>query len=683
MSQITASDWCAANQEYLTLALAGLRARLGGGDATAAQDGGRAASLALPGGRPPALKRLCQAFELTEFERDVILLCAGVELDAGFRDQVARLPGASHGVIRPTFALALAALAEEAHWSALAPGAPLRFWRLLEAGGHADEPLTTWPLRLDERILHFLVGVEGLDERLVGLIRPVRAIDGEDWLPASHREIVQRAVQLWTSCPSGARWPVVGLCGPDGSARRAAAGAVCARLGMRLHSLDARDLPAPALDRETLGRLWEREAALSDSALLVEVGDDAPDPERRRVVALWVARAGGAVLLSAAEPPSPAAVDGPPAVRFDLPPPKAREQEALWRGMLGAASAARLNGQLGALAAQFRVDGDTLRVAAATAQAYVSAPTEPPDAAVEPLADALWETCRAQARPRLDDLAQRINSTDGWDDLVLPAAKEETLRLIAAHARGRTRVYEEWGFAARSGRGLGIAALFAGPSGTGKTMAAEVLANELRLDLYRIDLAGMVSKYIGETEKNLRRIFDAAEYGGAVLLFDEADALFGRRSEVKDSHDRYANIEVSYLLQRMETYRGLAILTTNMKSALDTAFLRRLRFVVSFPFPDTSERVRIWRGVFPEGVPTEGLEWERLAQLNVSGGSIRNIALGAAFLAADAGSPVRMEHLRRAAVREYAKLEQTMTHSELLGWPQPAARGEVSAGGPA
>src|SRR4029077_2109583 len=163
------------------------------------------------------------------------------------------------------------------------------------------------------------------------------------------------------------------------------------------------------------------------------------------------------------------------------------------------------------------------------------------------------------------------------------------------------------------------------------TMAAEVLANRLRLDLYRIDLSQVVSKYIGETEKNLRRVFDGAEEGGAVLLFDEADALFGKRSEVKDSHDRYANIEVSYLLQRMESYRGLAILTTNMKQALDPAFLRRLRFVVQFPFPDTAERARIWERVFPVATPTENLELRKLARLNVAGGNIRNIALHGAF----------------------------------------------------
>jgi SpoVK/Ycf46/Vps4 family AAA+-type ATPase len=199
-------------------------------------------------------------------------------------------------------------------------------------------------------------------------------------------------------------------------------------------------------------------------------------------------------------------------------------------------------------------------------------------------------------------------------------------------------------------------------------MAAEVLANELRLDLFRIDLSAVVSKYIGETEKNLRRVFEAAEDGGAILLFDEADALFGKRSEVRDSHDRYANIEVSYLLQRMEDYRGLAILTTNMKEALDTAFLRRLRFMVEFPFPNAGQREEIWRRIFPSATPTSGLDYRKLAQLNISGGNIKNIALYAAFLAADTGEPVNMGHLLRAARVEYGKLETALTSAEIRGW---------------
>jgi len=236
------------------------------------------------------------------------------------------------------------------------------------------------------------------------------------------------------------------------------------------------------------------------------------------------------------------------------------------------------------------------------------------------------------------------------------------------HVRHRMKVYETWGFRTKSSRGLGICALFAGASGTGKTLAAEVLANELRLDLYRIDLSQVVSKYIGETEKNLRRVFDAAEHGGSILLFDEADALFGKRSEVKDSHDRYANIEVSYLLQRMEAYRGLAILTTNMKGALDAAFLRRIRFIVQFPFPDASQRTEIWRRIFPGATPVNGLDVTKLARLNVAGGTIRNIALNAAFLAADAEEPVGMRHVLRATRGEYAKLEKTLSETEVGGW---------------
>ena len=268
----------------------------------------------------------------------------------------------------------------------------------------------------------------------------------------------------------------------------------------------------------------------------------------------------------------------------------------------------------------------------------------------------------------MKDLARRIEPAAGWDDLVLPEKEKQHLREVAVHVRQRATVYADWGFATKSSRGLGISALFTGSSGTGKTMAAEVLANELRLDLYRIDLSSVVSKYIGETEKNLRRVFEAAEGGGAILLFDEADALFGKRSEVKDSHDRYANIEVSYLLQRMEAYRGLAILTTNMKSALDTAFLRRIRFVVQFPSPDVAQRAEIWRRVFPPETPTEVLDPNRLAPLNITGGSIRNIALNAAFLAADAEEPVSMEHLLRSTRSEYAKLEKPLTDAELGGW---------------
>jgi SpoVK/Ycf46/Vps4 family AAA+-type ATPase len=273
----------------------------------------------------------------------------------------------------------------------------------------------------------------------------------------------------------------------------------------------------------------------------------------------------------------------------------------------------------------------------------------------------LWEACRQQSQWQLDDLAQRIEPAYGWDDLVLPAEVDAQLREIGAQVMYRHLVYGAWGYEHRLNRGRGISALFAGASGTGKTMAAEVLANELKLPLYRIDLAGVVSKYVGETEKNLRRIFHSAEQSGTVLFFDEADALFGKRTDVKDSHDRYANIEVNYLLQLMETYSGLAILATNRRQAIDRAFLRRLRFVVDFVFPGVYHRRRIWRRVFTSDVPLGRIDYNQLAQLEIAGGNIHSIALNAAFLAAADGGVVQMEHIMAAARREYAKIDKMET----------------------
>jgi SpoVK/Ycf46/Vps4 family AAA+-type ATPase len=246
------------------------------------------------------------------------------------------------------------------------------------------------------------------------------------------------------------------------------------------------------------------------------------------------------------------------------------------------------------------------------------------------------------------------------------------LQELAGQVEQRTRVYDEWGFGEKMSKGWGISALFAGESGTGKSMAAEVLANELRLNLYRIDLSAVVSKYIGETEKNLRRLFDAAEDGGALLFFDEADALFSKRSEVKDSHDRYANIETNYLLQRMEAYRGLAVLATNMRSALDHAFLRRLRFIITFPFPDLAQRRTIWDKVFPVRVPRGDLELDRLARFPLTGGMIHNIALNAAFVAARQGSMVTMPIVLDAVRAEFRKMERPVPERDFL-WTEPVA----------
>lgn len=281
---------------------------------------------------------------------------------------------------------------------------------------------------------------------------------------------------------------------------------------------------------------------------------------------------------------------------------------------------------------------------------------------------------RARAAQGLEGLAQRIAPQARWDDLVLPPAQLQQLRQLAACRRHGPRVLDDWGFRAKSARGLGLTALFSGPSGTGKTMAAEILARELcedggALALYRVDLAALTSKYIGETQKNIGRIFDAAEDAGAVLLFDEGEAIFARRSpEVKDSHDRHANSETSYLLQRLESYAGIAIVTTNLRAAVDDAFLRRFRAVIDFPFPDAAQRALIWQAVLPEALPRDAIDFDALARLAVTGGFIRSIALTAAWLAAESGGRLGMAHLERAARQEYMKLGKPLSEAELRGF---------------
>ncbi|WP_199512588.1 ATP-binding protein [Nucisporomicrobium flavum] len=616
------------HQEALTAAVTRVLARVGGR---------RDETPEAPGGS--ALDMVSSCFGLTPFERDVLVLTAGVEVDPGCAE-VCRTAG---GRPYPTFSLALATLAGP-HWSALAPVSPLRRWHLVEL--EPDSPVTTARLRIDERILHLLAGVPYLDVRLHGLVTPLPAAPA---LPGTQHAVATALAGAWTTGTGRAT-----LAGADGQTRREVAAAAAGEAGVRAYAARAADLPTDAVEREALARLWDREAILLPGALLVEV-DDA-GPERREVAAAFCRSLAAPVALSAAE----VTADDRVGERIAVATPRPDEQRELWAAALDGVVPVG-DGDLSRLVAQFTLPGHVIRAAASDARrrAASGAPAG---------YDLAWQAGLDHARMALDDLGRRITPRAGWDDLVLPAPQRAVLNEIVAHVRRRSTVHDDWGFEDVLRRGLGVTALFAGGSGTGKTLAAEVLAHDLGLDLFVIDLSQVVNKYIGETEKNLRRVFDAAERGGAVLLFDEADALFGKRSEVKDSHDRYANIEVSYLLMRMEAYRGLAILTSNMKKSMDSAFLRRLRFVVDFPFPDAPERAEIWRRVIPARAPAEGLDPERLAQLTVSGGSIRNIALSAAFLAADEGATLQMRHVLAATRTEYLKLERSVTSAEVAGW---------------
>lgn len=642
---MSVEQWHEHNAGYLALALAWLRLRLaaaGGRDSNdelaAAGDAVDAAERSSP---PPALVLLAQAFELSRFEQEVVLLCAAMELDTGMGGLCAEAQQNAH-MPYPTFALAMTVF-DEPDWAALAPTGALRSWRLVEEVSPSPDPLTVRPLRIDERILHFLKGLNVVDERLARLLRPVSTLSGP--LPPSQAATAD-AVNASIEHLSGM---LVQLVGNSEAGKRSVVNEVALRHRLLAHELPAASLPTAAVEADDLARLWRRESRLLPIALLITSDREALTGAQARSARLLAQEQNAPLFLSVADSCGDLA---DVSTIHDVRTPTVREQRDLWTEALGG----ELLDIAGRLAAEFDFDVSEIERVADEAKRVGDGD----------LAQGAWSRAKTLSRPHLDALAERIRPVATWHDIVLSDESARLLRSLADQARHRGQVYDAWGWRDRTSRGLGITALFTGESGTGKTMAAEVLANDLGLDLYRIDLSGVVSKYIGETEKNLRRLFDTAEQGGVVLFFDEADALFGKRSEVRDSHDRYANIEVNYLLQRMESYRGLAILATNLRSALDSAFTRRLRFIVPFALPSRTERERIWRQVFPPDVPVDGLDAARLGRLTLSGALIQAVALHASFSAAAAGTPVTMGLVLDAARIELRKAARSPSEAEAV-----------------
>lgn len=594
-----------------------------------------------PPGSP--LAALCTSFGLDAFARGLLLLTVVRELHPGSGADFAALAG-DEDRPWPTIGLALGLLPRPS-WEALLPTAPLRARRLVRLG--PGEVLTERAVHLEERVLHALMGADHLEPRLA---RRLDDLAPARTLAAGHAALADRLHHRW------GRDPVHLWCEVPEQGRAIAAAAGSAA-GRRVLHLPAGRAPTDPDDLEEFLGLWSRECGLGTPALVVDL--DAAPGTVEHAAAREVARRADGPVVTVGTDPRP----GDQVVRLRVTDPPFEQRLAQWEAAVAAVGPRAVRAAapgLDHLAARFRLHPDALDAAVDTAVETVA--TDPR----ADLASALWDGARVQAHPRLEDLARRLPATASWADLVLPEPQRRTLRALAAQVRTRATVEHRWGFDAR-GPG-GTSGVFAGPSGTGKTMAAGVLAADLGLDLFRVDLSAVVSKYIGETEKNLRRVFDAAESGGAVLLFDEADALFGKRTEVRDSHDRHANIEVSYLLARMETFTGLALLTTNHRDHLDPAFLRRISFVVDFPFPDATHREELWRRAFPGGVPVRDLDTAALARLSVAGGNVRSIARNAAALAADRDGPVTMDLVRVAAELEYAKLGRSLTPAEVRGW---------------
>ncbi len=681
----TVAEWQKSNDEYLAAALEWLRLRLawhaarGEAPVVVAPADATATTAAPPSAAQPvtdeqlaeaaakmaaaeaveplpALSIATRRFGLSRLEQSLLLLCAAMELDPATASRCAR---AQHDPTRPypTFALALWMFDDPA-WDVMSPERPLRYWRLIEISQPGAQPLATSALRADERIVNYLKGLNYLDDRLSPLLVPIEA--GERLaLPPSQQAAADTIVDAIRQTRTSSRLPVINVTGPDAPSKQLVAAYAADALDLHLYRLSADLLPAQAGELETLARLAQREGILMPVALYLDAHDadrpgqgQSPTDVHSPPIGRFLARSDGVVFLDTRD-----VWHGltRPALTVDVTTPTSAEQRAAWSEAIGGGESeapARLAGQ-------FDLDLGSIRRIAATAGGDASR---------------LWPACVASTRPRLEHLAQRIDAKATLDQLVLPEAEKQLLREIVDQVGQRSRVYDEWGFGRRMSRGRGIGALFAGESGTGKTMAAECIADALQLDLYRIDLSSVVSKYIGETPKNLRQLFDAAESGGAILFFDEADALFGKRSEVKDSHDRYANIEINYLLQRIEAYRGLAILATNMKASLDAAFIRRLRFIVNFRYPDAAGRREIWAKVFPPETTTSVLDLDRLARFDITGGAIQNIAVNAAFRAARTQEGiVTMPLILEAARNEFRKMDRFVNEADFR-WKEAEVR---------
>jgi hypothetical protein len=569
---------------------------------------------------------------LDPLDSALLALCAAPELDARYGRLLAYLhDDVTRRLPTPRLAARLLAgdgLSERAVLARFDSAAPLRRTGAVRmVDDDALVPLADRPIKLEPRLATCLIGADIASGSHAPRVRsvPVPAHDpGRADVAADLRRVL-------------APRPGVPLVATGSDAPELLAWA----LGRAVLVVDARDAAAD----EPLGSARVR-AELEDAELVLEL-PDAPTPEDRARVRAALELVGEPALLCAERRRDADALDGLARLVVEVRPSSLAERRELWLAQaVGGADAVE------EVAARFRLSlrqiDNAGRLAALAAKSR---------GAAAPESDDLVRGAREASRTRLGDLATLLDGHRDWEELVLPEPQREQLRSISAYLRHRDRVLSQWGYDAVVGT-QGMKVLFAGESGTGKTMAAQVIATDLGLDVFRVDLATVVSKYIGETERNLDRIFAAAEGSNAILFFDEADALFGKRSEVKDAHDRYANIEVAYLLQRMESYPGAVVLATNYRRNIDEAFLRRLDFAIDFPFPETPDRARIWARLLPDAAPVApDVDVDALAaRFELAGGSIRNCSLSAAFMAADDGGTISMRHLLRAAAAEYRKI---------------------------
>jgi SpoVK/Ycf46/Vps4 family AAA+-type ATPase len=620
--------------------------------------------------------RLSRLFGLSPFEEQIVVVCLAPELDLKYARLYAYLQD-DISKKKPTVELILKLLCatpEQALHArpVFASQASLLRARILRLADDNDALLLTRALKLDERVVNFLLGFGTVD----GAYADYVTLDPEPAEPPNSTapdELKTRLLEVARAhlkdSSSSSRKLIYQFHGASGAGKKSLAGWLCRQLDTPLLVVDLRRVMQRASDFEDAMKVILREALLQPAAIYLENFDclldrDEQSGARQQSVVLAVEEFSWLTFIATEKAWEPAGLFKQHLfLSAELPTPDMTTRARIWESLVVAGASLDPEVDVEELAIKFQLTPGKIESAlvAARNNAHLRAGAKAPVTM-----DDLYDGCRSQSNQKLSTLARKLPTGCAWTDITLPADSLAQLREFCAQMKNRRTVYEAWGFARQVTACKGLSALFYGPSGTGKTMAVEIIARELRLDAYKIDLSTVVSKYIGETEKNLSEIFREAETSNAILFFDEADALFGKRSEVKDAHDRYANIEINYLLQRVEEFDGMVVLATNLRKNIDEAFFRRMNFAVEFPFPETADRYRIWKQHFPADAPLAGdVDFNFLAsRINVAGGNIKNIVVNAAFLAAEHSGVIGMQHLVRAANREFAKMGRTCTEAE-------------------
>lgn len=611
----------------------------------------------------PRLAQLASAFHLNVFEYDAFLLCLAPSLDLRYE----RIFGYIQDDVtlrRPTVNTILQVLMSDFDerlrlLPAFLKNNRLIHNRLVRLTGEQDDPgpLLSRQLVADECVVAWLLGQYEPDSRLQQFI--------ELYPPEPTDEDRLLAGENWGTLFDALNGQSVALFhGPDIGVQIATARLLAASTDLPLMTFNIELAVAAGVPNSEALATAIRDARLTGSVLFVEgwdvcLGAGSPSPEMVKLLF----SANCPLIVSSEKLWHSHGVERPDSMlRITLERPSYRQRLGFWQYYLENIDFPVAEGvDVQPIASQFALTSRQIQDSVSTAR----------DAALQ-RKDAIQRrdliaAARAHSSPNLSGLAQKIEPRYGWDDLIVPDDQKAMLQELVQMVKGRGVVMEEWGVGRKLKTSAGVTVLFAGPPGTGKTMAAEVITSDLGLDLYKLDLSTVVSKFIGETEKNLGRIFDEAQSSSAVLFFDEADAIFGKRSEVKDSHDRYANMEVSYLLQRMEQYDGVTILATNLRANMDEAFTRRMQFIVDFPFPDEDDRMRIWQTLFPVDLPQAAdIDLALFAsRFKLAGGNIRNIIVSAAYLAAANGGEVTMEHLLHGTRRELQKMGRLVSDMDL------------------